>query len=131
PICVVAHAHAGGAYQYTAFDSVRMGDDADTHGAGGSYRVYFDWDIVVGWLGLTLEHRGFIIYSDVTGAASEFSQSTFRTSAMLDIDLWNYFDLDITATWDRVLEPAPQADGTVPQPDTVTLVVGLSVEIGS
>ncbi len=120
----------GGVYQYTQFDSVAVGADAETNGGGGMYRVYFDWNIVPAWLGLTLEHRGFIVYSDVAGASSNFSQSTFRSSAILDIDLWNYIDLDITATWDRVLEPAPLADGTVPQADTVTLVVGLSLEIG-
>lgn len=120
----------GGNYQYTSFDNVAAGADTDAQGGGGTYRVYFDWNIVAGWLGLTLEHRGFIVYSDVAGASTSFSQSTFRTSGILDIDLWTYIDLDISATWDRVLEPAPLADGTTPQADTVTLVVGLSVEIG-
>lgn len=119
-----------GAYQYVHFDSVAAGDAGETHGGGGGYRLYFDWDPVPGLLGLELEHRGFIIYS-VNNQDSNLNQSTFRTRAVIEVDLGLIFDLDITGIHDRVVKPVALSDGTVPQADTWTLTVGIGVELGT
>lgn len=117
-----------GGYQYTRFVSVQPGDVNDTNGGGGGYRLYFDWDAFKGF-GITLEHRGFIIYSDVPDG-QPLGQSTFRTSLILDLDIGSPLDVDITGTWDRVIQPRPLEDGTEPQADTVTVLVSLGIELG-
>jgi len=120
-----------GAYQYTGFQTVLAGEDSEVQGGGGGYRLYFDWDIIKGGLGITLEHRGFIIYAPISSSTNDFSQSTFRTQAIVDIDITQVFDFDVIFTWDRVLEPPTAADGTIPQADTFTLSVALGLELGS
>jgi len=118
-----------GAYQYTSFHSVLAGDDDDSQGGGGGYRIYFDWDPIPRILGVTVEHRGFIIYSDDAGQ-NPLGQSTFRTSATIEFDIGFIFNLDLTLTHDRVVEPRQEADGTIPQADTWTMIVGLGLELG-
>jgi hypothetical protein len=120
-----------GAYLYTTFDTVMAGEDDETQGGGGGYRLYFDWDIIKGGLGLTLEHRGFIIYAPISSTTNDFSQSTFRTQVIIDIDIMRFLDLDVSFAWDRVLEPQLAQDGSRPQADTITLAVDLGIEFGS
>jgi len=44
---------------------------------------------------------------------------------MLSIDLVGDFDLDIGFVWDRVNQPAPGPDGTIPEKDDFRTTVGL------
>lgn len=46
----------------------------------------------------------------------------------LSSDLVGELDLDLTLTWDRVEDPQPAADGTVPEQDDFRFTVGISYE---
>lgn len=46
----------------------------------------------------------------------------------LESDLVGDFDLDISFVWDRVRDPQPEADGTVPEKDDYQLIVGIGYE---
>lgn len=118
-----------GIYQYTRFFSVMAGAAEDTNGGGGGYRIYFEWKVVPNMLEVELDHRGFIVYSD-DPIANPFGQSSFRTSLTIEFDLGTYLDFAVTGIHDRVVEPRQTADGTVPQADTWTLLVGLGIELG-
>jgi hypothetical protein len=114
------------AFQLTYFDSVQAGAAERAAGGGGVYRVYVDWVISKSSLELELEHRGTVIYSGNEG----FGQSNFRSSAVFDIDLGIVVDLDISFIWDIVLDPPDRSNGLPPQASTITMVVGLAVELG-
>ena len=46
----------------------------------------------------------------------------------LESDLISDLDLDISIVWDRVEDPQPAEDGTVPEQDDFQLIVGVSYE---
>ena len=46
----------------------------------------------------------------------------------LESDLISHLDLDISLVWDRVQDPEPAADGTVPNKDDFQLIVGIGYE---
>jgi len=46
----------------------------------------------------------------------------------LESDLFSDFDLDISFVWDRIEDPQPAADGTVPKQDDFQFILGLGYE---
>jgi putative salt-induced outer membrane protein YdiY len=46
----------------------------------------------------------------------------------LETELTSVLDFDASVVWDRVQEPQPEADGTVPEKDDVWFILGLGIE---
>ncbi len=115
-----------GFYQFTRFDEVEAGRDRETQGGGPGLDTRFEWDTLGGGeLTLVFSHRTRVVIDD-----NGTDHSNFRTSLGLGSDLTTHLHLSLTGTWDRVLVPEPLQDGTAPQADTWTLVVGLGVSLG-
>jgi hypothetical protein len=46
----------------------------------------------------------------------------------LSTDLIGNFDLDVSFVWDRIQDPQPRADGSIPEQDDYRLIIGLGYE---
>lgn len=115
-----------GLYQYTAFDEVEPGRAAESQGAGPGIDTRFEWDVIgEDRLHVIFTHRTRIVIS-----RQGLESSNFRTSLGLSSELTSHLDVNVTGTWDRVLDPEPLQDGTNPQADTFTVVVGLGLHLG-
>ena len=110
-----------GGYQHTRYLSVKPGEEG-TKGVGAIIpmlrlesdpfrRVEFDAE-----------------YSLRLGIPDP-RDSVHHAQLVLSVELTKVLDLDVTWTWDRVEQPVPEADGTVPEQDDVRLSVGLSIDI--
>jgi len=59
---------------------------------------------------------------------TDFDRTNHNLSSTLSIEIWGPFDLDVTAVWDRIFEPALDADGNRPESDDLRLTVGIGLE---
>ena len=114
---------AGGGYQYQSFISVPAGSDGVSHDAGIKLATRANFDIFTDDYELDLEWTTWLI-------PTEWGLTNHQGKAALSIDLNSIFTVDISAIYNRVEDPVPREDGTVPGSDDVQLVVGLGLELG-
>jgi putative salt-induced outer membrane protein YdiY len=107
----------GPAYQQTDFDEVEVGQ-SESEGtwalsAGMNYNTdltnRLEWDYVYQFQ-LTSEDAG------------DYNHHMIST---LKIDLTDSLNLDLSAQWDKILTPRPNADGSIPQQDDYRLIIGI------
>jgi len=60
--------------------------------------------------------------------ATDMGLTNHHLTSLLSVDLIGSFDLDVTFNWDRVEQPVPDADGTVPKQNDYRLTVGLGFD---
>ena len=110
-------AGAGAAYQYTRYESVEAGED-DTDGTAAVYgRLDFDYDIT--------SNVEFETSYNLRVAVPENEDWTHSWRATVEVDLPAALELDVTAIWDRINDPARDSDGVRPEKDDFTLTVGI------
>ncbi|RMG58973.1 MAG: DUF481 domain-containing protein [Gammaproteobacteria bacterium] len=82
--------------------------------------TYYD-DELTSTLDLTVDFAAQFLKPDA-------GRYTHHLVTTLSSDLIDNLDLDISLVWDRVQEPRPAADGTLPKQDDYQLIVGVSYE---
>jgi putative salt-induced outer membrane protein YdiY len=104
-------------WRYTAFDSVPEGRPTDDSTAAIIPGTDLQWDITKS-LEFDLNYRAEVAVPDT-------ENTNHYVVAKLSIDLISDFDLDVTFQWDRVGNPKPDSDGTIPENDDFRTTIGL------
>lgn len=102
----------------TRYSGVRPdGSRSDNEGTG-VVMTHLEWEVTPS-VDLDLDYQvqvGFARGDDVN----------HNLRALLSVDLIDDFDLDVGFQWDRVGDPVPLADGTLPDGDDFRVTVGVS-----
>jgi len=105
-------------YRMTRYASVEAGADSQDESATGIVGTTVSWEPTS-----TVDVD--LVYSAEVGLG-DFEDSNQLTSLNVSVDLWWDFDLDVRLQWNRIGEPAPDADGVAPEKDDLQLTVGVS-----
>ena len=54
--------------------------------------------------------------------------TTQHGELILSIELTKVFDLDVSWIWDRVENPSPNEEGTIPKKDDLKLALGIGID---
>lgn len=110
----------GPIYQYTNYDSVPVGRKNPVKTPGGLLITTVDYDITD-----DIEFNG--TYQFIATRREAGLLGTHFVSK-LSYDINDIFEVTLSFIWDRIQEPTPQADGTVPKQDDFQLILGLGVD---
>ena len=113
---------AGGAYQVTQFLSVEEGEDMSQKSGSVIPSTNLDWDITkdISWK---------FEFSSKLGIP-DIKTSTHHASSDISVDFYkDIFELTFSIVWDRVDNPQPYSDGTVPAKDDVKMVFGFGIDL--
>jgi hypothetical protein len=105
---------------YKQYVSVQPGQDVDHMSPALGFGTRYDTKLM-SWIDYLFDFK-------VTIANKETGKYIQHLVTTLESDLISDLSLDITFIWDRVGDPQPAADGTVPQKDDYQLVVGVAYE---
>jgi putative salt-induced outer membrane protein YdiY len=110
----------GPAYQETRFDSVEP--DSPTAESTPAFAVgtVASWDITK-WLEFDGNYS-FQVINEKSGTYTHHLVASFES------DITKWIDFDVSWIWDRIQNPTPAADGTVPEQDDYRTAVGLTFE---
>jgi putative salt-induced outer membrane protein YdiY len=107
----------GPAWLYTEFESVEPGEDDATESWAGRLTTNFDHEI-------TDDIDFYALYNGLlTDEESGSYLHHFDTG--LEFDLIGNLDFNISWVWDRVQDPRPLEDGTIPEQDDYRIIFGL------
>ncbi|MEO0794771.1 MAG: DUF481 domain-containing protein [Verrucomicrobiota bacterium] len=112
---------AGPAYQYTEFSSVEPGQRQSSQSPAFVFSSTFDYEITSD---LDFKNSYQLI---LTNAGSGLL--TQHLVSKLEYEVTTIFDVFVMLQFDRVEEPTPRSDGTIPAQDDVTLSFGLGLDI--
>jgi hypothetical protein len=104
-------------WEKTRFVESAPGEPSESESVVALFGTRFNWE-ATSKVDLGLEF-------DVTVPFDDANAYNFRTVAYAEVDLWEDLDLDVRLTWDRVNDPAPLSDGSVPEQDDIRLYVGI------
>ena len=107
-------------FLYKKFASVEVGENLENISPGLGIGTKYDTE-VTSWLDYLFDFS-FQIVNENVGSYIHHLITT------LESDLISDLDLDVSLVWDRVQDPEPAADGTVPNKDDFQLIVGVSYE---
>jgi hypothetical protein len=110
----------GGGYQYTDFASVAQGEPGSQSGGALIFGTRFESDITK----RTDIAFNYKLNLAITGSA----QTSHHAELMFSVDLWRAIDLDLTLIWDHIQDPAPDANGDIPEDNDGRLVIGLGID---
>lgn len=110
----------GGGYQFTRFRTVQADRDETSNDAGVRIATFLSVDITSD-LEFEASHEASVVVTDL-------DQSHYLTKAMLSYDLGDV-DVHVSLYWDRLRRPEQAADGTRPDPDSLTVTAGLTVSL--
>ena len=112
---------AGGpAYQTTRFESVLPGDKLSEDTPALVVGTYFERE-----LSKTVDLNSryeFMILNEESGTY------THHFIVALETELTGWLDFDISFVWDRIQDPQPEADGTVPKSNDFYLIFSLGID---
>jgi len=110
----------GPAYQETTFDEVELGQPRNETSWALSAGMTFKTDLTS-----RIEYGydyNFQLTSEEAGVYNHHMIST------LSFELTDTFDFDLSMVWDRIKEPRPNADGSVPEKDDYRLIIGIGYD---
>jgi hypothetical protein len=110
----------GPAYQQTTFVSVEAGTPGTESTPAFTFGSNLDMELT-GWLDFIWQY-GFQIVNEISGTYNQHLVTGFET------EVTRLLDFDITLIWDRIENPRPAEDGTVPLQDDYRLVVSLAFD---
>ncbi|MEN8006509.1 MAG: DUF481 domain-containing protein [Candidatus Krumholzibacteriota bacterium] len=110
----------GAAYQDTRWESVQEGEEDQESNASLPLRTTLETDLTKR-IELTAE------YGVQIGLGHE-ANTIHHTYILFEIEIWNDFDFDMSATWDHVDRPKTNADGITPEKDDLAMFYGISLE---
>jgi len=105
------------AYQMTKYQSVAPGDPAEQRTAAAVFTTGIDWDIAT-----DVEFKG---NYKITVPIPDVQTYNHHVAGILSVGLIGSLDLDLQFIWDRVNEPAPDAQGVIPVPNDFRFIVGV------
>ena len=111
---------AGPAYQSTRFDAVPAGDSRTEDTWALSAGTNFSTDLT--------SRIDFIYDYRLQLTSEESGRYNHHMISTVDIDLTDALDLNVSVVWDRIEEPQPNADGSVPEQDDYQLILGLQYD---
>jgi putative salt-induced outer membrane protein YdiY len=110
----------GPAYQETRFESVDPGTQERQSTPALVVGNTASWDITK-WLEFDGDYR-FQVVNEESGTYNHHLVASFET------DITKWIDFDVSWIWDRIEDPTPAADKTVPEQDDFRTTVGLTFE---
>jgi len=105
---------------YKRFVSVEPGQNIDNLSPYAGMGTRLDTEITK-WMDILLDYA----FQIVDAESGRFTHHLITT---LSSDITGDLDLDVSFVWDRVREPQPAADGSVPENDDIQLIIGLGYE---
>ena len=109
-----------GGYQYTKYISVEAGADQENRSGAVIPRIRIETD--------PLKDVDFDVLYQAGITVPEPEDTTMHGEVILSIEITKVLDLDVSWIWDRVQNPQPEEDGTVPKKDDVKLTVGIGID---
>jgi hypothetical protein len=110
----------GLAYQTTRFESVGPGRDSSESTPAFVAGTHFDRELT--------KTVDFVFRYDLQIINEESGTYTHHLVAALETELTGWLDFDVSLVWDRIEDPTPGADGTVPEQDDFYLIFSLGIE---
>jgi putative salt-induced outer membrane protein YdiY len=110
----------GPSYQETRFESVEPGSPTSESTPALVVGTTASWDITK-WLEFDGNYR-FQIVNEESGTYNHHLVASFES------DITKWIEFDVSWIWDRIENPTPAADGTVPEQDDFRTTVGLNFE---
>ena len=111
----------GPAYQQTRFVSVPAGQNESESTPALVAGTFFDTELT---RKVDFEFRyNFQIVNEQSGTY------THHTMVALETELTGWLDFDVALVWDRIQDPQPAADGSVPKQDDYYFIIGLGIDI--
>ena len=111
----------GPGYQVVQYTTVEPGTDQTRKTFTGAIGTKYDTELT-SWMDFITELQLVFGDKDSGGLTTHFI-STFET------ELTRNLDLDISFIWDRVQDPVPESDGSVPKKDDFRMTVGLGIDL--
>jgi hypothetical protein len=108
-------------YQRSEFSDVVVGDPTTAEDAALLFQTTLEADPYkdVDW---DTEYQ-------LAAVVTDWDKTSHHFSSKFSFEVWGPFDLDVTFTWDRIVEPEEEADGERPQSDDFQLTLGVSLEL--
>lgn len=110
----------GGGYQYTKYASVEAGEDQEKRRGAIIPTVRIETD--------PLKDVDFDVLYQAGITVPETEDTIMHGEVILSIEITKLFDLDVSWIWDRVQNPQPNEDGTIPKKDDMKLTVGIGID---
>ena len=110
----------GPAYQETRFESVEAGENETESTPALVGETRFDTELT-----RTLDFDFRYNFQIVNEASGTY---THTFNAKLSTELTRWLDLDLSFVWNRIQDPQPAEDGTVPKQDDFFYIIGLGIE---
>jgi putative salt-induced outer membrane protein YdiY len=111
---------AGGGVRYTKFSSVEPGQSSDDTSPAFGAGTRYDTELT-SWLDFLVDYS-FQLVNERSGTYTHYFITTLSNDLVGDVDL------DISFVWDRIEDPQPDSEGTVPEQDDYQLIVGISYD---
>jgi hypothetical protein len=101
-------------------NSVAAGKDATNRSPAVSFTMDFETELT-SWMDYVFSFQGRVV---------DQQSGTYQQHLLtrLSTDLIGNFDLDVSFVWDRIEDPQPRADGSIPEQDDYRLIIGLGYE---
>ncbi|MFC1760833.1 YdiY family protein [Planctomycetota bacterium] len=110
----------GAGYQATRYYSVEPGEDPSEETAVILANTDFNYDIT--------KKIEFDLHYKLSVGISGRRSNDHHVLAMFSFELWKDLDLDLSLTWDRIGNPKPREDGSLPKNDDLRTFVGIGWE---
>jgi hypothetical protein len=101
-------------------NSVAAGKDSTNQSPAVSFTMDFETELT-SWMDYVFSFQGRVV-DEQSGTYQQHLLTTLST------DLIGNFDLDVSFVWDRIQDPQPRADGSIPEQDDYRLIIGLGYE---
>ncbi len=111
---------AGYGYQYTRYSDVEVGNERSSDGSTLLIGTDYSFDLTD-----TIDFA--LTYKTTLGFSSQISD-THHALARFSLDIWKDLDFEVTLAWDRLEDPQPREDGSVPDRDDFRAVFGFGFE---
>jgi len=110
----------GPAYQETRFDDVVPGESDSESTPALVAGTTTEWDITK-----NVEFDGLYRFQLVNELSGKYNH---HLVVSLETDITRLIDFDVAWTWDRIKDPRPDSDGTVPEQNDFRTTVGLTFD---
>jgi putative salt-induced outer membrane protein YdiY len=107
-------------YQHTKYISVQPGEDEENRSGAILPTIGIETDPLKD-VDLDVLYQAGITIPDP-------EDTTMHGELILSVEITKLFDLDVSWIWDRVQNPRPAEDGTIPKKDDVKLTVGIGID---
>ena len=109
-------------YQYSSFLSTEAGFENPQNDGFVSFGTWAEFEFVED-VELELEWRTNLVYTAL-------GNTNHTARARFSVEITDILDFETSFLFLRTEDPAPRADGTVPESNDYQLIVGLALELG-